>query len=81
MTALTKPRMNVDEFLAWAVDQPGRYELFRGEVYAMSPETAGHADNKAAVYNALLAGIASAPSPVPCVSRRHDRSHRRHDRL
>ena len=36
MTALTKPRMNVDEFLAWAVDQPGRFELFRGEVYAMS---------------------------------------------
>ncbi len=57
MTALTKLRMNVDEFLAWAVDQPGRYELFRGEVYAMSPETAGHADTKAAVYNALLAGI------------------------
>jgi Uma2 family endonuclease len=57
MTALTKPRMNVDEFLAWAVDQPERHELFRGEVYAMSPETAGHADTKAAVYNALLAGI------------------------
>jgi Uma2 family endonuclease len=49
--------MNVDEFLAWAVDQPERHELFRGEVYAMSPETAGHADTKAAVYNALLAGI------------------------
>jgi Uma2 family endonuclease len=53
MNVLTKPRMNVDEFLAWSVDQPGRYELFRGEVYAMSPETAGHADTNAAVYNAL----------------------------
>jgi len=51
MTALTKPRMTVDEFLAWAVEQPGRYELFRGEVYAMSPENAGHAK---AAYNALL---------------------------
>ena len=38
MTALTKPRMSVDEFLAWAEANPGRYELFRGEVYAMSPE-------------------------------------------
>jgi len=63
MTALTKPRMNVDEFLAWAVDQPGRYELFRGEVYAMSPETAGHADTKAAVYNALLTGVRTRRLP------------------
>jgi Uma2 family endonuclease len=63
MTALTKPRMNVEEFLAWAVNQPGRHELFRGEVYAMSPETAGHADTKAAVYNALAGGHPSAPSP------------------
>lgn len=57
MTALTKPRMNVDEFLAWALDQPGRYELFRGEVYAMSPETIGHAKIKGRVYAALLAAI------------------------
>jgi Uma2 family endonuclease len=57
MIALAKPRMNVDEFLAWAVDQPGRYELLRGEVYAMSPQTAAHADTKAAVYNVLLASI------------------------
>jgi Uma2 family endonuclease len=57
MTALTKPRMSVDEFLAWAVEQPGRYELFRGEVYATSPETVGHAARKGAVYVALLAGV------------------------
>ena len=63
MTALTKPRMNVDEFFAWAMERPGRYELFRGEVYAMSPETAGHADTKAAVYNALLAGIRARRLP------------------
>lgn len=53
MTALTKPRMNVDEFLAWAAGQPGRHELFRGEVYAMSPETVGHAERKFAVCAAL----------------------------
>ena len=37
MTVLTKPRMNVDEFLAWAVGQPGRFELFRGEVHRDVP--------------------------------------------
>jgi Uma2 family endonuclease len=57
MTALTKPRLTVDEFLAWAEGQSGRYELFRGEVVAMSPETVGHAQTKAAVHAALQAGI------------------------
>jgi Uma2 family endonuclease len=64
MTALTKPRMNVDEFLSWAVDQPGRFELFRGEVYAMSPETVGHAKVKGAVYRGLLAAVRK--SGYPC---------------
>jgi Uma2 family endonuclease len=57
MTALTKPRMTVDEFLTWAEGRPGRYELFRGEVVAMSPETVGHTKVKGAVYSALLAGV------------------------
>jgi Uma2 family endonuclease len=57
MTVLTKPRMTVDEFLAWAGGRAGRYELYRGEVYAMSPETAGHAETKAAVYMALRTAI------------------------
>ena len=57
MAALTKPKMTVEEFLAWAEGQPGRYELFRGEIYAMSPETVGHAESKAVVYAALAAGI------------------------
>jgi len=64
MTALTKPpRMTVDEFLAWAMTQPGRYELHRGEVYVMSPENAGHADIKAAAYVALLAGVRARRLP------------------
>jgi Uma2 family endonuclease len=54
MTAVTKPRMTVDEYLAWAVEQPGRYELVDGNVIAMSPESAGHAERKAAVHAALL---------------------------
>ena len=57
MTALPKHRMTVDEYLAWAEGRPGRFELFAGTVYAMTPERAGHADVKYAVQTALLAGI------------------------
>ena len=57
MTAVSKSRMTVDEYLAWAEDQPGRYELLDGAVFAMSPEGAGHAEKKATVHAALLAGI------------------------
>ena len=63
MTALPKARMTVAEYLAWAEDQPGRYELLNGEVIAMSPEGAGHAEKKAAVHAALLAGIRSRGLP------------------
>src|SRR5215207_1793335 len=64
MTALTQPRMTVDEFLAWAEGRPGRYELFRGEVVAMSPETVGHTAIKGAVYAALLVG--TRQRGLPC---------------
>jgi Uma2 family endonuclease len=57
MNVLAKPRMNVDEFLDWAVGRPGRYELFRGEVFMMSPETVGHAEMKGFVHAALQASI------------------------
>lgn len=56
--------MSVDEFLDWAVGRPGRYELFRGEVSMMSPETVGHAKIKAAVYMALVS--ARRQSGRPC---------------
>ena len=49
--------MTVDEYLAWAGEQAGRHELVDGAVIAMSPEGAGHAEKKAAVHAALLAGI------------------------
>jgi Uma2 family endonuclease len=55
MNVLTKPRMTVDQFLAWAQELPGRYELLRGEAYRMAPESTGHAEVKAAVYAALRA--------------------------
>ena len=63
MTVLTKPRMTVDEYLAWAEGQPGRYELHDGVVHAMSPENAGHAEIKAAVHAALRAGIRARGLP------------------
>ena len=54
MTAQSKPRMTVPEFLAWAATQPrGRYELVRGEVVAMAPERARHNLAKAAAFRAL----------------------------
>jgi Uma2 family endonuclease len=59
MTALPKTRMTVDQYLAWARDVPGRYELVDGEIYAMSPESTGHGDVKFAVQTALLSGLRS----------------------
>ena len=64
MTALTKPRMTVDEFLSWAKHEPGRHELFRGEAHAMSPEGVGHAERKGAVYSALV--LAIRQRALPC---------------
>jgi Uma2 family endonuclease len=57
MSATPQTRITVDEYLAWAAGQQGRYELYDGTVHAMSPEGAGHAEAKGAVYRALLAGI------------------------
>jgi Uma2 family endonuclease len=64
MNVLTKPRMTVDEFLTWAAGRPGRYELYRGEVFMMSPEEVGHLKTKGAIYVALMAAIRDRA--VPC---------------
>ncbi|TFZ58424.1 Uma2 family endonuclease [Methylorubrum sp. Q1] len=56
-------RMNVDEFLAWAEGQPGRYELVVGEVFAMSPQRAVHARVKYRVHRALDRAIETAGLP------------------
>jgi Uma2 family endonuclease len=63
MTALPKDRMTVDEYLAWAESQPGRFELYAGTVYAMTPERAVHAKVKFAVQTALAAGVRRARLP------------------
>jgi Uma2 family endonuclease len=63
MTAVVKARMTVDQYLAWAQDQPGRHELHKGQVYSMSPETVGHVEMKAAVHDALRASIRAGGLP------------------
>lgn len=63
MSALPQKRMSVDEYLAWAERNPGRYELDDGVVYAMSPEGAGHAKIKFAVQTALAQGIRARGLP------------------
>src|SRR4051794_30064523 len=57
MNVLAKPRMGVDEFLVWAEGRPGRYELFRGEVFPRSPEGLGHIKVKSDIYLALRIAI------------------------
>lgn len=60
MNIQTPKRMTVDEYLAWALQQPGRYELIDGVVRQMSPETVGHAEAKLAAVLALKAAIKRA---------------------
>ncbi len=55
--------INVDEFLIWYKEQPGRYELHDGTVYAMSPERVGHASTKFAVQRALFDAVKRADLP------------------
>lgn len=49
------PLMSVDEYLVWAEGRPGRFELERGKVFAMSPERARHAEVKGVAYATLQA--------------------------
>jgi Uma2 family endonuclease len=58
------PRITVEEFLAWAEGRPGRYELFRGEVFAQAAEPAAHWEVKLATHVALLAAIKA--KALPC---------------
>jgi Uma2 family endonuclease len=67
MQELAKPKMTVDEFLAWAEENPGRYELSEGDVYAMPPRALNHAKTKFAVQSALLSAIRKARLPCHMV--------------
>lgn len=64
MNVMLPERMTVDEFLEWAEDRPGRYELVDGVVYQMSPERALHAETKHAVCVALKSAIRRSGLPL-----------------
>ncbi len=64
MKPLPQTRMSVDEYLAWSEDNPGRYELVQGEVFAMAAERARHANTRVAVFDALRSGLRAAG--IPC---------------
>jgi Uma2 family endonuclease len=63
MSALPKHKMTVDDFLAWAETQEGRWELYDGVPVAMSPERVIHVQVKLRVANALERAIAAAGLP------------------
>ncbi len=60
MTALPKHELTVSEFLEWARKQNGKYELVRGNVFAMAREGIQHARVKAATWAAIAAAIKRA---------------------
>ena len=63
MNILTKTPVTVDEYLAWAEGRPGRYELYEGVVYAMTPERAAHAEMKLAIHMAFVVGVRAGGLP------------------
>ena len=63
MAEAATSKMTVDEFLAWAVEQTGRYELEDGHTIAMAPERMGHVLAKTSSFNALGAAVAAAKLP------------------
>ncbi len=60
MTTIPHFKMTVDEFLAWAEGQEGRWELYNGVPYLMAPERTKYSKVKFAVQKALDKGIHSA---------------------
>jgi Uma2 family endonuclease len=67
MTATAEKKLSVDEFLAWAEGQEGRFELHGGDVVAMSPERLSHLETKGEAYSALKDAIKRTGSPYRAV--------------
>jgi Uma2 family endonuclease len=63
MRVLAQRKMTVDEFLAWAEGQEGRWELHNGVPYAMPSERLGHIRIKYRIYFALQRAIQKAGLP------------------
>jgi Uma2 family endonuclease len=58
-----RQRMTSDEFIAWAMEQGGRYELAGGEIVAMAPESIGHTATKGEIFRRLADAIEAAGLP------------------
>ena len=67
MSAVLHAPVTVDDYIAWALDRPGRYELQDGRVLAMAPERIGHALVKTAVFAALREAIKRTALPCHAV--------------
>jgi Uma2 family endonuclease len=67
MSAPAKHRLTIPEFLDWAAGREGKYQLVRGEVFAMAPESIQHARVKATMWAALQAGIKAAGLPCEAI--------------
>lgn len=63
MTVVRKSLMNHTEFLTWAADQPGKWELIDGVPVAMSPERVSHSETKYRVTHALDGAIQKSGAP------------------
>lgn len=50
-------RMTADEFLSWAEEQPGRFELEGGDVVAVAPERISHGQAKGEIFARMREGI------------------------
>lgn len=64
MTSAAQKLMTVDEFLAWAEGQEGRWEIHNGVAYQMAAERTRHGIVKFAAQTALVRGIKEAG--IPC---------------
>jgi Uma2 family endonuclease len=65
MNIHTRTLMTVEEFIDWALVQPGgRYELHRGRIVAMAPERVAHIDVKLAAVMALRRVVRASKRPL-----------------
>lgn len=67
MTAVARPQLTVDEFLASADRRDGRWELLDGELVAMPPERLVHTETKFEVVAALRSAIQRSNAPCHAV--------------
>jgi Uma2 family endonuclease len=63
VSELARERMTSDEFIAWAMEQCGRYELVAGEIVGMAPERIAHTRAKQHIWRRLAEAIEAGNLP------------------